>query len=213
MEIAAAEKLLVVEDDVYRELAYEGAAPASLWSLAHDVPGAGDYVVRLGTFSKTLAPGLRCGFLTAGPALAERYAQSGVFDSGGCASQFTACLVAQMILEGSYDENVARVRTAYAERCRALGAALRDELPAGCSVGAVGGGFFTWVSLPDGLTAPAVLPFAEANGVSFFGGSRFSVGGGEGGIRLGFSMYRPEELREGAARLGRSITEALGTAH
>ena len=56
----------------------------------------------------------------------------------------------QMILEGSYDENVARIRTAYAERCRALRVPLcATTLPAGCSVGAVGGGFFTWVNLPD----------------------------------------------------------------
>jgi 2-aminoadipate transaminase len=211
VEIAAEEKLLVVEDDVYREMAYEGPSPASLWRLAHDVPGAGDYVVRLGSFSKTLAPGLRCGFLTAGPAMAGRIAQSGLFDSGGCPSQFTACLVAQMILEGSYDENVAQVGSAYAERCRALLAALRGALPVGCSVRATAGGFFTWVTLPDGLTAPGVLPFAEANGVSFVGGSRFSVGGSEQGIRLGFTMYQPEDLREGAVRLGRSIAEAQNT--
>ena len=211
VEIAAEERLLVVEDDVYRELAYEGPAPASLWSLARDVSGAGDYVVRLGTFSKTLAPGLRCGFLTASPVVAERFAQSGLFDSGGCPSQFSACLVAQMILDGSYDENVAHVRPAYGARCRALLAALRENVPADCGVSAAAGGFFAWVTLPDGLTAPAVLPFAEANRVSFFGGSRYSVGGGEQGIRLGFSMYRPEELREGAARLGRSIAEAHDT--
>jgi 2-aminoadipate transaminase len=208
LQIAAEERLLVVEDDVYRELAYEGASPASLWALAHEVPGAADYVVRLGSFSKTLAPGLRCGFLTANAALAERIAQSCLYDSGGCPSQLTACLVAQMILDGSYDENAARVRSAYAERCRAFTLALRESLPAGCSVSAAGGGFFAWVGLPAGLTAPQVLPFAEANGVSFVGGSRFSVGGSEQGIRVAFTMYPPAVLRQAAALLGKAITEA-----
>jgi DNA-binding transcriptional MocR family regulator len=212
VQIAAEEHLLIVEDDVYRELAYEGAVPASLWALAHEVPGAADYVVRLGTFSKTLAPGLRCGFLTAGVALAERIAQSGLYDSGGCPSQFPACLVAQMILDGSYDENVARVRSAYAERCRALLSALREALPAGCSVSAARGGFFTWVGLPDGLTASRVLPFAEAIGLSFFGDSRFSVGGSERGIRLAFTMYPAEILREAAAALGMAIIAAQDAA-
>ena len=212
VQIAVEEQLLIVEDDVYRELAYEGFSPASLWALAHEVPGAADCVVRLGTFSKTLAPGLRCGFLTAGAALAERIAQSGLYDSGGCPSQFPACLVAQMILDGSYDENVARVRAAYGERCRALTSALREALPAGCSVSGATGGFFAWVGLPEGLTAARVLPFAEANGVSFVGGSRFSVGGSEQGIRLCFTMYAPDQLREGAVRLGRAITEALKAA-
>ena len=208
LQIAAEEQILVVEDDVYRELAYEGVSPASLWALAHEVPGAAGCVVRLGSFSKTLAPGLRCGFLTAGVALAERIAQSGLCDSGGCPSQFTACLVAQMILEGSYDENVARLRSAYAERSRALTSGLREALPAGCSVSAARGGFFTWVGLPDGLTAARVLPFAEASGVSFVGGSRFSVGGSEQGIRLAFTMYPPKVLRAAAALLGKAITEA-----
>jgi 2-aminoadipate transaminase len=208
LQIAAEERLLVVEDDVYRELSYEGASPASLWALAHEVPGAVDYVVRLGSFSKTLAPGLRCGFLTAGATLAERFAQSGLCDSGGCPSQFTACLVAQMMLDGSYDENAARVRSAYAERCRALLSGLRESLPAGCSTTSTTGGFFVWVGLPDGLTAAQVLPFAEARGVSFIGGSRFSVGGSEQGIRLAFTMFPPDTLREAAARLGEAITEA-----
>jgi 2-aminoadipate transaminase len=208
VQIAVEEQILVVEDDVYRELAYGGVSPASLWALAHEVPGAADCVVRLGTFSKTLAPGLRCGFLTAGAALAERIAQSGLYDSGGCPSQFPACLVAQMVLDGSYDQNVARLRSAYVERSRALTSGLREALPVGCSVSAATGGYFAWVGLPDGLTAARVLPFAEANGVSFVGGSRFSVGGSEQGIRLAFTMYPPGILREAAALLGKAITEA-----
>ncbi|HSL95389.1 MAG TPA: PLP-dependent aminotransferase family protein, partial [Thermoleophilia bacterium] len=64
VELAVEEDLLIVEDDVYRELWYDRPSPPSLWSLAREVDGGADHVVRLGSFSKSLAPGLRCGFLT-----------------------------------------------------------------------------------------------------------------------------------------------------
>ena len=209
LEIAAAEDMLVVEDDVYRELAYAGAAPPSLWSLARQIPAASGQVLRLGTFSKTLAPGLRCGWLTASSELTLRFAHSGVFDSGGCPSQFTACLIASMLLDGGYDQNVARVRSAYAQRCLAVNEALERELPSGCEVTRPRGGYFTWVRLPEGLSAAAVLPLAEERGVSFVGGPRFSVGGDERGIRLGFSMYPPQTLRRGVSLLAEAIRAAM----
>ena len=84
VDLAAAEDLLIVEDDVYRELSYNRPAPPSLWSLAP--VGA---VVRLGSFAKSLAPGVRLGWLTAGPAIASRLIGSGLLDSGGGINHFT----------------------------------------------------------------------------------------------------------------------------
>ena len=80
--LAAAEGMLIVEDDVYRELSYDGPAPPSLWSIAP--PGV---VVRLGSFAKSLAPGLRLGWLTADAALVARIVGSGLLDSGGGTNQ------------------------------------------------------------------------------------------------------------------------------
>ena len=90
VDLAIAEQLLIVEDDVYRELAYEEPAPPSIWSMAP--PGV---VARLGSFAKSLAPGLRLGWLTADAAMARRTTGSGVIDSGGGVNHFTAMVVAQ----------------------------------------------------------------------------------------------------------------------
>lgn len=97
VELAVEEDLLIVEDDVYRELAYNGPAPQSLWRIAAEVDGAVERVIRLRTFSKTLAPGLRCGWLTSGAARVRQLTERGVFDSGGCPSQFTACVCARLL--------------------------------------------------------------------------------------------------------------------
>jgi len=211
VELAVEEDLLVVEDDVYRELAYDGPAPQSLWRLAAEVDGAAERVIRLGTFSKTLAPGLRCGWLTSGAARVRQFTERGVFDSGGCPSQFTACMCARLLREGIFDENVARLRTAYRERRDALVDGLRTALPEGCAVTAPSGGLFAWVALPDELVAGDLIAAGEANGIAFFDGARFSISGQDRGLRLGFSMYGPDDLREGASRLGRTLRDAAAS--
>src|SRR5581483_337092 len=108
VELAIREGFLIVEDDVYRELAYDGPPPASLWSMAP----AGT-VVRLGSFAKSLAPGLRLGWLTASEALTRRTIGSGVIDSGGGLNHFTAMIVAQFGMSGAYAAQVERFKAAY----------------------------------------------------------------------------------------------------
>jgi len=209
VELAVAEDLLIVEDDVYRELAYDGPPPESLWRIAADVEGARERVIRLGTFSKSLAPGLRCGWLTSGAARVQEYVDRGVLDAGGCPSQFSACICAHLLREGAFDTNVARLRDAYRERRDALVEGLRAALPDGCSVTSPSGGLFAWVELPDGLPGGSLISAGEAHGVAFFDGARFSIAGHDRGLRLGFSMYGPDDLREGARRLGVTLSEAL----
>ena len=124
VDLAAAEGLLIVEDDVYRELAYDGPAPASLWSLAR--PGV---VARLGSFSKSLGPGLRLGWLTAGRELVTRLTDSGLLDSGGGINHYTALVVAVLCAAGDYDVNLQNLRHAYRERRDVLVAGLAQHLP------------------------------------------------------------------------------------
>ena len=209
VELAVEEDLLIAEDDVYRELWYDRPAPSSLWRLAGEVDGGADHVIRLGSFSKSLAPGLRCGFLTASSEHVRRYTESGLIDSAGCLSQFTSLIVAALLRDGAYDRIVTRYRQAYGERRDALVSGLKDALPDGCSCTEPEGGYFVWVSLPPGLTAARLKTFAEEAGVSFVGGRHFSVAGDDHGLRLCFAMYAPEELTDGAARLGRAIDRAL----
>ncbi len=200
LELARRHDLIVVEDDVYRELVYEGAAPASLWALDREAP-----VIRLGSFSKTLAPGLRVGWANARADLLGRLAGMGMVESGGGVSYFAAHVVEQVLAASGYDEHVARLREVYARRRDALSAALREHLPAGCRFALPAGGFFVWLELPQGSDASALLPVAEAHGVSFAPGTRFCLEGGERLLRLAFSLYSEDTLREGARRLAAAI--------
>jgi 2-aminoadipate transaminase len=209
VELAVEEDLLVVEDDAYRELWYDEPPAPSLWRLAGDVAGADEQVIRLGSFSKTLSPGLRCGWLTSGPGRVRQFAERGVLDSAGCMSQFTSLVCARLVQEGLYDANVDYLRGHYGARRDALVKGLTEHLPAGCSFERPAGGLFLLVRLPEGLASGDLVAAGEANGVGFMEGTRFAVDGADRGIRLGFSMYPPDELREGAARLGRTIREAL----
>ena len=198
VELAAAEQLLVIEDDVYRELSYDGPTPPSLWSLAPP-----DTVVRLGSFAKSLAPGVRLGWLTAGPSIAGRLIGSGLLDSGGGVNHFTSLMVTAFCASDQYDQQIARLRTAYLTQRDALLAGLAAHLPPSCTWTTPGGGFFVWVRLPEGMDAAALLPRAEASGVAYLPGALFHTGGGgTNTLRLAFSLYNPDELVEAARRLG-----------
>ena len=204
VEVAADRGLLIAEDDVYRELWYDEPAPPSLWSLA--APGT---VVRLGSFAKTVAPGLRVGWVNAAPAQIERIATSGLHDSGGCPSQFAAAVVERFLAAGRYDGHVAGLRAAYRGRRDALTDALADRLPEGCAFSLPRGGFFVWIELPSGLRASELLEAAEAAGVSYVPGARSHLDGHDAGLRLAFSLYDEQRLTEAATRLGLVITAAL----
>ena len=205
VELAAAEELLIVEDDVYRELTYDGPAPASLWSLAQ--PGV---VARMGSFAKSLAPGLRLGWLTAGPELISRLVGSGLRDSGGGINHFAAMIAAEFCTSGQFESHVARLRDVYRARRDALLSGLADHLPPGCDVLAPGGGYFVWVRLPEGLDAAELLPRAEVAGVAYLPGARFHTDRrGQNALRLAFSLYDESTLSESARRLGTAVAEAL----
>ncbi|HEX8034109.1 MAG TPA: PLP-dependent aminotransferase family protein, partial [Ktedonobacterales bacterium] len=209
VDLAANEGLLIVEDDVYRELHYDGPPPPSLWELAP--PGV---VARMGSFAKSLAPGIRLGWLTADPALVRRFVEGGVLDSGGSLNHFASLVVAQFCLSGEYDALLERFRTAYRTRRDALLAGLSQHMPDNCSWTHPAGGYFVWLRLPKRIDAETLLPAAEAMGVSFVPGTLFYLdgdGGGHNALRLAFSLYPPDELTEGTRRLGAALKAALNS--
>jgi len=190
---------------VYRELSYDAPAPPSVWSIAP--PGT---VVRIASFSKSLAPGLRLGYLTADASLTRRLIGSGVLDSGGGLNPFTALTVAEVCAAGDFEATVTRLRAMYRERRDALAQSLRMYLPPGCRFTVPGGGFFQWVELPEGVDAATLLPRAEQTGVSYLPGSRFYLDAARSNtLRLSFSLYPPHQLTEAARRLGEAL--AVGT--
>jgi DNA-binding transcriptional MocR family regulator len=202
VRLAQRERVTVVEDDTYRELVYDGPAPPSLWRLAE-----GSGVVRIGTFSKTVAPGLRLGWINADPAVVRRLAGLGYVDSGGGVNHAAALAMASFATSGAYDEHVAKIRGEYRRQRDALTTAVpQAPVPAG--------GWFTWLRLPPGVRAADLLSRAERNGVSFVPGPRFHLDGNGSAdrIRLSFSHLPPETLAVAGARLAETIaaTEAHG---
>ena len=201
IRLAAESDVLVIEDDVYRELWYDTPPPPPLTSY-----GDLKYVARLGSFSKILSPGLRLGWMVADPALVQRWVLCGMIDSGGGVNHFTACIVAAYMDQGLLEGHVADLRATYRARRDILVEALRRSLPPGCQVESPDGGFFVWVRLPEGIDSTLLLPLAEEAGVSYIPGTRFhSDGGGQQHLRLTLSLLSPEEMAEGARRLGEII--------
>ncbi|MCS6882944.1 MAG: PLP-dependent aminotransferase family protein [Oscillochloridaceae bacterium] len=204
-DLAAREGLTVIEDDAYGELWYETPPPPPLYHLAPGGP-----IIRLGTFSKLLAPGLRLGWMLAAPDLVRRCCRSGMLDSGGGLNHFTATILATLLEQGQLDPHVARLRDVLRVRRDALLAALALHLPTGCTWFPVLGGYFVWVRLPPPLDTLAMLPFAETAGVAYLPGRPFFAdSGGHNYLRLSFSLLATADLQEGARRLGAVARRAL----
>jgi 2-aminoadipate transaminase len=198
VDVARRSGLTIVEDDTYRELVYDGAAPASLWDLA-----GGEGVVRIGSFAKTVAPGLRLGWINATPAVIAALSDLGYVDSGGGVNHANALTMSVFCASGAFGTHVAALRAAYRERRDVLASALR-----GFDVVVPRGGWFLWIRLPDGLSARTLLPVAEKHGVSFVPGPRFYPGpdpDGDRHVRLAFSFLDPSDLRAAAGNFTRAV--------
>jgi 2-aminoadipate transaminase len=205
IDLAVQHDLLIIEDDVYRELAYDGAAPPSLFSMAPR-----GTVMRLGSFAKSLAPGVRLGWIHCSAAHARRFAEGGLRDSGGTPSYTIGMMVSALCRSGDYRAHVDRLRATYRKRRDALSAALTAHLPEGCTFTTPDGGYFIWVTLPERIDTTALLAQADAHHVAFIPGQRLCVDGrGRHCLRLAFSLMKPDQLNQGAQRLGALIATQL----
>jgi DNA-binding transcriptional MocR family regulator len=195
LEAARELGLLIVEDDPYTDLALTPAA--SIPSLA-GLAGYRD-VIRLCTASKSLAPGLRLGWLLTDAERCSQMTSSGMFASGGGLNHLAALATATLLESGAYDRHVRWLRAELRARRDALLTPLRSGLPH-FSFTAARGGFFIWVELPPARTETDVLEAAIHAGVLVAAGSRFGDTG-RPAIRLSFSFHNPERLAEAARRL------------
>ena len=202
--IAAAERLnlLIVEDDPYGRLRYRGAEVPPLAALSADT-------VYLSTFSKTVAPGLRTGWILAPAALRERLViakQAADLHT----SSLDQAILERYLRDHDSDAHVELVRRAYGERCAAMEEALAASMPEGFSWTRPDGGMFLWAEGPRGLDAAALLPEALNRKVAYVPGRDFfPKGGGEASFRLNFSNSSCEKIREGIARLSELFKEKL----
>ena len=199
LDLARRYQLLILEDEAYRDLAYDGPVPPSL--LALDPDGR---VLRVGTFSKILAAGLRLGWALGPPEALARLAA--LKDDLGT-SPFTSSVTAAYMATGALEPHIARLVAAYREKRDAMLAALARHFPPGATWTEPAGGFFVWVTLPPGLDSARLLPAARAAGVDFLPGRACFPDPATGApfIRFAFSLLSPGQIDEGIARLGRVI--------
>ena len=203
VELCRRHGVLIVEDVAYRELAFDGAALPTLWSLGPDV------VLQAGTFSKIFFPGVRLGW-AAGPAdvVAELVAAKQNTDQ--CAGGLGQRLLEEYGRAGGFERHLPAARALYASHWAALAAALERHMPDGVGWTEPTGGFLTWVTLPDGLDARALRPAALDAGVAYVPGPPFHAGDdGDATLRLSFSHLTPPELDVAAERLGGVLRAAL----
>lgn len=192
--------VVLVEDDPYSDLRYRGEPQPSLRHFW-------DQVVYLGTFSKTMAPGLRLGWVVAPPALLPAFKlglQANALHAGTLVQR-----VAATVLESpAFPAHLAQLRKVYGERMAIMLEQLRLHFPAGTTWNEPEGGLFVWVDLPQGVKAMDLFHRAAEQGVALMPGQAFFAGeGGEFSMRLSFSNSTPEQLRGGMARLGRALAQ------
>ena len=202
--LAAEHKVLVVEDDAYTGIDLEGPPPTSLYQIAR-----GQGILRVGTFSKTIATGLRVGWVLAAPAAIRALAFMR-FDNGS--APFVHRAVYEYLQMGAYDPHVARLRAIYRERRDTAMAALLEHCGEHIEVETPRGGFFLWLRLQHGMRAADVFEAAKRHGVAVTPGTGYYPnGGGEDRIRLVFSVLPPEQLREALAHFGAAVNEVAAS--
>lgn len=191
--------LLLVEDDPYSAFRFDGDPLPALRSLD---PSS----VYLGTFSKTLAPALRVGWISAPRPLYDHlFAVKEVMNISN--DRIMPRLVYHAA-QGFLDDHVERARAAYKARRDTLLAAMDEYLPPQATWNVPEGGFFVWIELPEGTDTDALLEKAAAAGVIFLPGSWFYPGRStRTGLRLSFSALPPERMAEGIRRLGAMIAQ------
>ncbi|HJT04166.1 MAG TPA: PLP-dependent aminotransferase family protein [Pseudonocardiaceae bacterium] len=199
LRLCAEHRVLVIEDNPYGLLGFDGQIYPALRATDPD------NVVYLGSFSKTFAPGLRVGWALAPHAVREKLvlaAESATL----CPPAFTQFVVSRYLAQHDWKGQVKIYREVYRERRDAMLAALAQHLPAGCSWTRPAGGFYVWLTVPEGLDTKAMLPRAVTQRVAYVPGTAFYgglSGGGRGSrqMRLSFCYPPSERIVEGVHRL------------
>lgn len=202
IELARQYGFLIVEDDVYRDLSFEGTVPPSFYALAQ-----GERVASIGSFSKTLAPGLRLGWLLASREIVQRCIDCGTSQMGGGANPFAAQTVAEYCRRGHWEPHLARLRSVYRMRRDTALSALGQQMPPDVTWTRPAGGFFLWLMLPGQVLAPHVKRLAQRQGVQIADGTGFFVNPSDGrhNLRLAYSYAALDELARGIQILARTI--------
>jgi 2-aminoadipate transaminase len=199
LELAADYDLRIFEDDPYAEVFFEGHEPLPTMLSMDD----GGRVIYASSFSKTVSPGVRVGYLI-GPtdeiaALAKRANENYISPN-----MLAEAIVHELCRSGGLAENIDTVRHALRERRDALVAALAERIPEAEFV-VPGGGYFLWLDLDDDVDCAELLVAAREEGVAFIPGSDFMLDGGRNSLRLSFASVPAELVPEGIERIARGL--------
>jgi 2-aminoadipate transaminase len=198
LDLAAEYQFTIFEDDPYAEVRFRGEPLPSMLSL--DSHGS---VVHASSFTKTVCPGVRVGYLVGSKQLIGELAKAAtnLYISPGMVAQG---IVYQFCVSGDIDRSIQTVRAALAERATLLAAELRAQIP-GVRFTEPDGGYFLWVELPEDVYADKLVPAAAERGVAVVKGSDFLLEGGEHAVRLAYSAVTVEQIPEGVRRLADAI--------
>ncbi|MEV4143342.1 PLP-dependent aminotransferase family protein [Amycolatopsis sp. NPDC049691] len=206
LEICREHGVLVVEDNPYGLLGFDGQTYPALRSTDPD------NVVYLGSFSKTFASGLRVGWVLAPHAVREKLvlaAESATL----CPPTFNQMIVSRYLATHDWKGQIKKFRENYRERRDAILSALDQYLPPGCSWTKPDGGFYVWVTVPEGVDTKAMLPRAVTARVAYASGTGFYADGfGSRQMRLSYCYPTPERIREGVRRLAAVLESEMDLA-
>jgi len=201
VRFAQRHRILILEDNPYGELRFRGEHLPSLASL--DTEGV---VLNLGSFSKTLAPGLRLGFAV-GPRELIRHLTVIKQATDLHTATLAQRAAARLLTRFDFNAHLEQLRAVYGERCQTMLSALEKHMPAGTRWTVPEGGMFIWVELPRGMSADALFPLALDKRVAFVPGSPFFASEPRSEfMRLNYSNRPPELIDEGMRRLGAVIS-------
>jgi 2-aminoadipate transaminase len=204
VEVAHERELLVLEDNPYGLLRYEGDAPSPLLSL-----DGGVYVMYLGTFSKILSPGIRLGWVVAPPPVLEKI-NLGKQAADLCTSTLSQLMVQAYFQESRWRDYVESLTEIYRARRDTMLDALAEYFPRQAEWTRPAGGLFIWATLPDFIDTTDLLARALRENVAFVPGeAAYLDGRGRNAMRLNFSGSDEDAIREGIRRIGEVVTEQV----
>jgi DNA-binding transcriptional MocR family regulator len=197
IELCRKNHILVIEDNPYGLLYFDKKVPNALRSMDENV-------VYLGSFSKILAPGFRVGYVLAPPAIVQKLVlaqESAIL----CPSAFSQMLISEYLSKSDWQAQIETFRGVYRERRDAALSAMKEYLPK-LSTTKPEGGFYLWITLPDGIDSKAMLPLAVKELVAYTPGTAFyGDGTGQNKLRVCYSFPTPENIKVGIKRLSNVI--------
>jgi 2-aminoadipate transaminase len=209
LEIAREYDLIILEDNPYGMLRFDGQALPSIAALEQESTGGTDRVVYLGTFSKIFAPGVRLGWVHAQPGILHKI-NIGKQGADLCSSNLTQMLIHSYFRHANWRAYVKHLTALYKERRDAMLDALAEFMPKEVHWTHPEGGLFVWATLPSYVDATSMLPLAISRNIAYVPGEGFYSGGaGKNCMRLNFSFVEPAKIRRGIELLAEVVRERM----